>query len=131
MFVLKDERRCDNQYRRSELLKDEMTVNLIFANNLRDFRISIIHRIGISDGSKQRLYIYIYKKLRKRNISFRSMYTLDSSKCHGMNMQASGSASGIRRNIFIRGQIYSSQQRFWREISLESIPGEIFLISRV
>lgn len=59
MFVLKDERRCDNQYRRSELLKDEMTVNLIFANNLRDFRISIIHRIGISDGSKQRLYIYI------------------------------------------------------------------------
>lgn len=94
------------------VLKDEMTVNLIFANNLRDFRISI-HRIGISDGSKQRLYIYIYKKLRKGNISFRSMYTLDSSKCHGMNMQASGSASGIRRNIFIRGQIYPSQQRFW------------------
>lgn len=53
------------------------------------------------------VYMYIYKNIRncdtrKENISFPSIYiyTFDSSKHHDMNMQASGSASGIRRKNF-------------------------------
>lgn len=58
--------------------------------------------------------MFIYKKLRYakgKHLVPINIYiyicTFDSSKCHAMNMQASDSASGIRRNIFIRGQIYS------------------------
>lgn len=51
------------------------------------------------------VYMYIYKKLRyakgKHLVSVNIyIYTFDSSKHHDMNMQASGSASGIRRKNF-------------------------------
>ena len=52
--------------------------------------------------------VYIYKKLRYakgKHLVDIYIYTFDSSKYRDMNMQASDSASGIRRNIFIRGQI--------------------------
>lgn len=75
--------KANNRYRRLELLKDEMMVNLIFADNLRDSRCidntywNIRSKLVYSEANN--VYMYIYKNIRncdtrKENISFPSIY---------------------------------------------------------
>lgn len=57
--------KANNRYRRLELLKDEMMVNLIFADNLRDSRCidntywNIRSKLVYSEANNVYMYIYI------------------------------------------------------------------------
>lgn len=57
--------KANNRYRRLELLKDEMMVNLIFADNLRDSRCidntywNIRSKLVYSETNNVYMYIYI------------------------------------------------------------------------